>query len=220
MNKTLILVFLLFIFLLPSCSNVYKRHYDHGYTILKNKKRHHKEIVHHKDNIQENTINVIGEKIIDEKKVAEIDAQKSFQTLHKTLNQPEAKIKSKLWTSLNKIQLAKNYTLSADTVYRKEPPKNSQVKSNTTEKVQIALVLSIISICTVWLIWPFALIPAIIALSMIKKASATAKLNGEILSYEAEITKVLAWITIGLNILLLLLVMLYISILLLALATI
>lgn len=220
MNKPLLLSLLLSILLLPSCSNVYKRHYDNGYTILKRNKNQHKQIVHHKDNIQENTVNVIGEKIREDKKVAQIDAQKSFQTYHKSLNQPERKKQNKLLSSLNRVPLIKNLALSADTVYRKEPPKNNQTKSNSSEKVQIALVLSIISICVVWFIWFLALIPALIALSMIKKAAATAKLNGEVLSNEADIAKVLAWITIGLNILMLFLVLLYVSIILIALSAI
>ena len=86
-------------------------------------------------------------------------------------------------------------------------------------KARTALILSIVSIALVWFIWILALIPAIIALAMAKKANAMAKLSGEAMPSEANTAKIIAWVTIGLNILFSIILLLYIALVLLILSS-
>ena len=54
-----------------------------------------------------------------------------------------------------------------------------------------------------------SLIPAIIALVMVKKAEEIAKLSGESTPSNANAAKIIAWVTIGLNLLAILIIILY-----------
>ena len=94
------------------------------------------------------------------------------------------------------------------------------MSSDVNDKAQTALILSIVSIGAFFLLWFLSLIPAIIALSMVKKAKAMAKLSGQEAPSNANTAKILAWVTIGLNVLSLLLILLYILFIILLFATI
>jgi hypothetical protein len=170
--------------------------------------------------LQERTLNAISQQSQKDKAAELNKEQGNYQTYHKSLNSIENNKPGKLLTSINKITLKKIDALKADTVYRKEPAKNSESNSSIQDKSQTALIFAIVSLPAFFLVWLISLIPAIIALTMVRKAKAMAKLTGEPLPSNVNTAKIIAWVTIGLNALSLLLILLYILLIVLLFATI
>lgn len=195
---------------ISSCSSVYKKHYDKGFTLLQHKKQAHRELSGKAPDIQHKTITALNQDIKKQKAEEQKKAEKSYQTLHKSLNKIENNAPGRVLSSINKFSLKKIEALKTDTLYRKEPLKNSNTSLEIRDKAQNALIFAIVSIVTFWFLWIFSLIPAIIALAMVKKANAMAKLNGDALPSDANTARIIAWVTIGLNLLSLLIVILYI----------
>jgi hypothetical protein len=207
-----------FAFLISACGTIYKKHYDNGYTFIKHKKKQTAEIPNKTLNLQENSIDLISKKINEDKVQEHKKSASSFQTYHKQLNKTQKKTQALFSSNANKFSFNKIEALKTDTLYRKEPIKNNAVAESIKIKSQNALILGIISLI-VFLVFLFfylfilSLIPAIIALVMVKKINSTAKLNGEKVPSSANAARVLAWITIGLNILAFLLFLLVIVLL-------
>lgn len=216
-NHFLVLIIALII---TSCGSVYKKHYDNGYTIIKHKKKGNEQLATKPKDIQQKSVNELSFDLQTEKQIEQKKAEKTFQTYHKSLNKIENNAPGRVLTSINKLTLNKIESLKADTVYRKAPAKEGNMSSDVDDKAQTALILSIVSIGAFFLLWFLSLIPAIIALSMVKKAKAMAKLSGQEAPSNANTAKILAWVTIGLNVLSLLLILLYILFIILLFATI
>lgn len=211
---------LFFAFLLNSCSSIYKKHYDHGYTFIKHKKKSNAEVARKTNDIQQKSLNEISLEIKKEKQLEQTKSEETYQTYHKSLDKIQNNAPARLISSINKFSLRKIESLKADTLYRKEPVKSGSISEAVMDKSRTAMILAIVSLVVFWLLFVLSLIPAFIALSMVKKASAMAKLNGEALPSEANTAKIIAWVTIGLNLAALLLIILYILLILLILASI
>jgi len=208
-NLSLILTCFLAL-LIASCSSVYKKHYDNGFTFIKHKKKTNVEVATKKQDLQQNSVAIINQNAQNDKLLEQKKADKSFQTYHKNIDKINNNAPGRLLSSINKFSLNKIQSLKPDTLYRKEPAKSNPMNDATKNKAQAALVFGIVSIVAFWFLWILSLIPAIIALSMAKKANAMAKLNGEPPPSDANTAKILAWVTIGLNLLSLLIILLYI----------
>lgn len=217
-SKQLIIFLIAIVF--ASCSSVYKKHYDNGYTFFKHKKKAQVENAQIAKNIQQKSIEEINSNLKSEKEKEQRKAEKSYQTYHRSIDKIENNASGRLLTSINKFTLKKIETLKPDTIYRKEPPKQGNKSSDVKDKAQTALILAIVSIVAFWLVWILSLIPAIIAITMAKKAKAMAQLSGEEMPNDANTAKIIAWITIGLNLLSILVILLYILFIIILFATI
>jgi hypothetical protein len=132
-------------------------------------------------------------------------AEETYQTYHKSLDKIQSNPPARLLSNINKFSLRKMESLKTDTLYRKEPIKSGSMAEAINNKARTAMVLAIISLVVFWLLFVLSLIPALIALAMAKKANSMAKLNGDSLPNDANTAKIIAWVTIGLNLLALLL---------------
>lgn len=202
---------LVFFVTISACNSVYKKHYSSGYTLLKHKNNTSAKVAANQKSLQEKTVQIIEKDIAEAKKEEQQKAEKSYQTYHKSLNKIENNVPGKLLSGINKLTLKKIDALKADTIYRKVPPKSGNQNSSVEvqDKAQMAMIFGIVSLASFFLVWILSLIPAIIALVMAKKANAMAKLNGDELPKEANLAKILAWVSIGLNILSFLIILLY-----------
>ena len=204
------LIIFLIAIVFASCSSVYKKHYDNGYTFLKHKKKANVQNSQIAKDLQQKSIGELNANLKLEKEKEQKKAEKSYQTYHKSLEKIENNASGRLLTSINKFTLKKIEALKPDTIYRKEPAKSGAMSEDVKNKAQVALILAIVSIVIVWFVAFLSLIPAIIALVMAKKAAAMAKLSGEAPPNDANTAKILAWVTIGINILALLILILWI----------
>jgi hypothetical protein len=212
MNKiiNLLLLFALII-VVPACNAVYKKHYSNGYTFLNHKKNKDIAISEKQLNLQNNTIHNIDKDIVKEKLKEQQKAEQSYRTYHKYLNKIENNASGKFLAGINKLSLKKIDALKADTIYRKEPPKKGNYNSSADvkDKAQLAMIFGIVSLASFFVVWILSLIPAVIALIIAKKAITMAKLSGEEMPSDAKTARLLALISIGLNILSIVLVLLY-----------
>jgi hypothetical protein len=214
------LIILLTSLFVASCSSVYKKHYENGYTFIKHKKKITNQVEVKKPDLQERTLTAISQETKKEKAIEQKKAEDQYQTYHKSLSKIQNNKAGKLLSSINKFTLKKIDALKPDTVYRKEPPKKTELSSSIQDKSQTALIFAIVSLPSFFLVWLLSLIPAIIALMMVQKAKAMAKLTGEPLPSNVNTAKIIAWVTIGLNALSLLLILLYILLIIILLASI
>lgn len=203
-----------------SCNSVYKKHYGNGYTFLPQKKKAPVEAAAKNKNIQQKALEEISLDIKKEKQKEQKKAEQSYHTYHKSLDKVENNAPARFLSSINKFTTKKIEALKRDTIYRKEPAKPGSMSEAVKDKSQNALIFAIVSIVTFWFLWLLSLIPAIIALSMAKKAIAMAKLSGDTVPSDANTAKIIAWVTIGLNLLSIVVIVLYILLLLLLIASI
>lgn len=201
-------------FLMTACGSVYKKHYDNGYTFFKHKRKAGQPTALKKIEIQQQSIDFIHKGIKKEKDIAQKSATKNYQTYHKAINKIENNAPARLLSSINSISLKKINALKLDTIYRKSPPKSDINANVIKKKSEASLVFAIISIIIFWFLFLISLVPAIIALVMVKKAEALAKLNGDTLPSTANAARIIAWVTIGLNILAVFILILYLLLLL------
>ena len=204
------LLLLLMALFMASCSSVYKKHYDNGYTFIKHKRNATNQIVAKKPDIQQRTLNEIKLEVKKDKVTEQKKAEKTYQTYHRSLNKIENNAPGKMLTSINKFVLRKMEALKTDTIYRKTPPKGNNPNSESSKKAQNALIFAIVSIAVIWFLWILSLIPALIALSMAKKAKAIAKINGETEPEGAKAARIIALVTVCLNAISLIIIILYI----------
>jgi hypothetical protein len=207
-------------FLLDSCGSIYKKHYDNGYTFLSHKKKSKTELLSKSENLQQKSLNELSQEIKKEKQLEQKKSEETYQTYHKSLAKIQNNKPARLLSSINKFSLKKMESLKTDTLYRKEPNKGSSMAQSINDKARVAMILAIISLVLFWLLFILSLIPAIIALTMAKKANSMAKLNGDVMPSDANTAKIIAWVTIGLNMLALLLIIFYILFIILLFATI
>jgi hypothetical protein len=210
MKSYYFLLIISFAFLMNSCGSVYKKHYDNGYTFMKHKKKPNQQIAVKSSDLQQKSLDIVSQEIKKEKEIEQKKSELSFQTYHKSLNKIENNGPARLISSINKISLRKISALKTDTIYRKLPAKGDINSQIVKKKSEAALVFALISIVTFWFLFVLSLIPAIIALVMIKKAEGIAKLNGESMPDNASAARIIAWVTIGLNILAILLIILWV----------
>jgi hypothetical protein len=211
-KQFLILISLAFLF--NSCGSIYKKHYESGYTFIKHKKKSSPEVATKSIDLQQNTLNVVSQQIKKEKETELKESKANYHTYHSELFKGKKGTPIRLTSNTNNFSMSKIGALKRDTIYRKEPPKSVPVSDAVSNKAQASLIFSIVSVAVFFLFLFFflfilSLIPAIIALVMARKANAMAKLNGEPLPNDARIAKILAWVTIGLNLLAILLLLLY-----------
>jgi len=209
MRFTQQILVLLIALVFASCSSVYKKHYDNGYTFLKHKKKAQVQNSQHAKDIQQKSIQELNANLKLEKEKEQKKAEKSYQTYHKSIDKIENNAPGRLLSNVNKFTLKKIEALKPDTIYRKEPAQSNAMSSSVKNKAQTALILAIASIVLVWFLIFLSLIPAIIALSMAKKAEAMAKLSGDAPPNDANTAKIIAWVTVGLNLLAILLIILW-----------
>jgi len=209
MKNKLFIIFSLFAFVFASCNSIYKKHYNNGYTFIKHNKKSKVEVAKKEQTLQEKSIAIVQRETETEKHNAQINAEKTFQTYHKSLDKIQNNAPGRLLSSINKISIDKIDALKSNKLYRKQQPKDDSASKALNDKTQTALILAIVSIVSFFLLSFLSLIPAIIALAFAKKATAMAQLNGVPVPSDVKTAKVLAWITIGLNILMLILIALY-----------
>lgn len=213
MNKGQSLLIILLTFFIASCSSVYKKHYSNGYTLLKHKSKSKPAFVDTKAGIPQNAINLINEQIIQQKQVEQKQIESKFQTFHKANENGSLKnTKLSFTTSTNKFAIDKIEPLKTDTLYRKQAPNKGQTSSaNATQLARTAVLLATISLVAFFLVWILSLIPAIIAIVMARRAESIAKLNGDPVLPDVKSARTIAWVTIGLNLLVFLLILLYVA---------
>jgi uncharacterized protein YcfL len=209
------LLVLSFFILVNSCGSIHKKHYDNGFTFIKHKKKSSAALSAKTKDLQQKSLNEISQEIKKEKQQEQKIADETYHSYHKTLDKIQNHPTSRLLSSINKFSLRQIKPLKTDTLYRKEPIKKSSMPEEVNNKARTALVLAIISIVVFWFLFILSLIPALIALSMARKAESMAKLYGDSLPSDANTAKIIAWVTIGLNLLMILLIILYVILLLL-----
>lgn len=116
------LIILLTSLFVASCSSVYKKHYENGYTFIKHKKKITNQVEVKKPDLQERTLTAISQETKKEKAIEQKKAEDQYQTYHKSLSKIQNNKAGKLLSSINKFTLKKIDALKPDTVYRKEPP--------------------------------------------------------------------------------------------------
>ncbi len=195
--------------MLNSCSSVYKKHYDNGFTFMKHNKKVNPVKSNKSKDLQEHSIVVLNDEIKKEKQKEQKKAEENYQTYHKYSNKIQNNAPGRVLSSINKIALKKIDALKPDTIYRKEPASNDILQKKVEEKANDALTVSFFAFVLFLSLFFLSLIPAFIAISMAKKAEAMAKLNGQPVPSDAHSAKTLAFFIIGLNAFLLTLLILY-----------
>lgn len=213
MKKITFLPIVLFVFFISSCGSIYKKQHGNGYTFIKHKKEVSNQIAKNKQpSIQEKSLIEITEQLKQQKNNESKQIAKQSQNLHKQIAKNKTTSTDRLLSQINAKTLNTIAKLKPDTVYRKEPAKKGKGYSRTPaeQKANEALIFAIAGLASFFILTLLSLIPTIIALSMVKKANAIAKISGEAMPEDARLAKIIAYIALGLNLFFLLLIILYI----------
>ncbi len=192
----------LLIMLLSSCAGIYKKQHSSGFTVMS--RNHSKTEINKKQNKAE-LPQLSSVKAIKKPITVPENTDVAVTNYHLKYEKLKPEVPSVLYSNSAKISYSDKHFSGTDTLYRKAPSNSDQMRKAIDKKASLALTISIISIVSFWILSIFSLIPAFIALSLIKKSVAMSKINNQEPPSMVKSAKILVWITFSLNILLVLL---------------